>query len=56
MHAAIARGVPRYTAIAQALKSGVTYNRIGKEFGLSRQRVHQIVLSQEALASISPNV
>jgi transposase-like protein len=56
MHAAIARGVPRDTAIAQALKSGVTYKRIGKEFGLSRQRVHQIVLSQEALASISPNV
>lgn len=56
MHAAIARGVQRNAAIAQALKSGVTYKRIGKEFGLSRQRVHQIVLSQEALAFSSPGL
>jgi transposase-like protein len=56
MHAAVARGVLRNAAIAQALKSGVTYKRIGKEFGLSRQRVHQIVLSREALASSSPTV
>ena len=50
MHAAIARGVPRNAAIAQAIKSDVTYKRVGKEFGLSRQRVHQIALTHEALA------
>ena len=50
MHAAIARGVLRNAAIAQAIKSGVTYKRVGKEFGLSRQRVHQIALAHEALA------
>jgi transposase len=44
MRAAIARGMPREAAIIQANNSGATYAAIGKELGLTRQRVHQIVL------------
>src|SRR5262249_16448967 len=49
MNTAISRGVSRDSAIAEAIKTGVTYKAIGKERGLARQRVHQIVLQQEAL-------
>lgn len=44
VRAAISRGVPRDTAIARARKAGATYAEIGKQFGLTRQRVHQILL------------
>ena len=43
LRAAIARGVPRETAILQARKAGATYAAIGKALGLSRQRVHQLI-------------
>jgi hypothetical protein len=43
MREAIAKRVPRTIAIANAVERGVTYQAIGKELGLSRQRVHQIV-------------
>jgi transposase-like protein len=51
MHTAISRGVPRDSAIVQAIKTGVTYRAIANELGLSRQRVHQIVLLHEVLNS-----
>jgi transposase-like protein len=47
MRAALARGVPRDTAIAQANKSGARFKAIGQQFGVSRQRVHQIVLLED---------
>jgi DNA-directed RNA polymerase sigma subunit (sigma70/sigma32) len=40
---AIVRGVSRDLAIAKAVEAGGTYQAIGDELGLSRQRVHQIV-------------
>jgi hypothetical protein len=43
MREAIAKRVPRNIAIAKAVEGGVTYQAIGKELGLSRQRVYQIV-------------
>jgi DNA-binding NarL/FixJ family response regulator len=52
MHTAISHGVPRDDAIADAIKRGVTYKTIADELGLSRQRVHQIVLRHEALNSL----
>jgi transposase len=50
MRAALGKGLPRDAAILQARKVGVTYAAIGKEAGLTRQRVHQIILQHEALA------
>jgi hypothetical protein len=43
MRRAIARGTPRNTAIALAVKARVTYQAIADELGISRQRVQQIV-------------
>jgi hypothetical protein len=40
---AMAHGTSREDAIAKAVKSGITYQAIGDELGVSRQRVHQIV-------------
>jgi len=42
MRAAIAQGMPRKIAIIDTVEAGVTYQSIGDELGLSRQRVHQI--------------
>jgi hypothetical protein len=47
LRAAIARGMPRDTAILQARKAGATYVAIGKQLGLTRQRVHQLILLQD---------
>jgi hypothetical protein len=47
LRAAIARGMPRDTAILQARKAGATYAAIGKQLGLTRQRVHQLILLQD---------
>jgi IS30 family transposase len=47
LRAAIARGMPRDTAILQARKAGATYVAIAKELALTRQRVHQIILLHE---------
>ena len=47
MRAAIARGVPRQAALIRARKAGATYAAIGKELGLTRQRVHQLLLLQD---------
>jgi len=47
LRATIARGVPRESAIVQARKAGATYSAIGKELGLTRQRVHQLIVLQE---------
>jgi hypothetical protein len=47
LRAAIARGMPRDTAILQARKAGATYTAIGKQLGLTRQRVHQLILLQD---------
>ena len=47
LRAAIARGVPRDTAIVKARKAGATYAAIARELGLARQRVHQIILLHE---------
>ncbi len=44
IRAAIAQGLPRDATIARARKAGATYAEIGKAFGLTRQRVHQILL------------
>jgi hypothetical protein len=43
MRRAIAKGVPRNTAIKSAAKAQATYQAIGDELGLTRQRVQQIV-------------
>ena len=43
MREAIGKGVPRNVAISTAVEGGAAYQAIGKELGLSRQRVHQIV-------------
>jgi hypothetical protein len=43
MRDGIRKGVARQIAIARAVEGGVTYAAVGKELGLSRQRVHQIV-------------
>ncbi len=43
MRRAIAKGMPRDVAIAMAVKAHATYQAIGDELGLSRQRVHQII-------------
>ena len=42
MRRAIAKGTPRDTAIASAVKAHVTYQAIADELGLTRQRVQQI--------------
>src|SRR5436853_5102430 len=47
MRAAIGRGLDRDAAVDQAVKSGATYAAIGAALGISRQRVHQIMTSQE---------
>jgi AraC-like DNA-binding protein len=47
MRAAIARGAARETAIIKARNAGATYAAIGKAVGLTRQRVHQIILLGE---------
>jgi hypothetical protein len=41
---ALAKGVLRHVAIAEARKAGATYGAIGAAMGLSRQRVHQILI------------
>jgi hypothetical protein len=46
MREAIAQGTPRKFAIIEAVEAGVTYQAIGHELGISRQRVHQIVSSE----------
>jgi hypothetical protein len=43
MRRAMAGGVPRDVAIVSAVKARATYQAIGNELGLSRQRVQQIV-------------
>jgi IS30 family transposase len=45
---AIARGIPRDRAITDARRAGARYAAIGKIFGLTRQRVHQISLLQSS--------
>jgi hypothetical protein len=47
MRTAIAKGTARESAIIQARKAGATYAAIGRALGLTRQRVHQIILMQE---------
>jgi AraC-like DNA-binding protein len=47
IRSAIARGSPRDAAIARARRAGATYSDIGKQFGLTRQRVHQILFMQD---------
>jgi DNA-binding NarL/FixJ family response regulator len=47
MRAAVARGVPRDEAIAEANKKGAGFRAIARQFDVSRQRVHQIVLLQD---------
>ena len=47
MRAALARGVARDVAIAEASKNGAKFTAIADQFGVSRQRVHQIVLLQD---------
>ena len=47
MRAALARGVARDVAIAKASKNGANFKAIADQFGVSRQRVHQIVLLQD---------
>jgi transposase len=51
MRRAISRGMLRDRAIAQAYNSGATHQAIADELGLTRQRVHQIVLSEQSLSS-----
>jgi hypothetical protein len=43
MRRAMAKGVPRNVAIVSAVKAHATYQSVGDELGLSRQRVEQIV-------------
>jgi hypothetical protein len=40
---AIAKGIDRDEAIVSAVEASATYQAVGDEFGLSRQRIHQIV-------------
>jgi DNA-binding NarL/FixJ family response regulator len=47
MRVALARGMPRDEAIAEANKKGAGFRAIAKRFDVSRQRVHQIVLLQD---------
>jgi len=47
MRAAVARGMERDPAIAEANKKGAKFKAIADQFGVSRQRVHQIVLLQD---------
>lgn len=42
MRRAMAKGAPRNVAIASAVKARATYQAIGDELGLSRQRIEQI--------------
>ena len=49
MRRAISRGMPRNRAIATANKSGATLQAIADELGLTRQRIHQIVLWEQFL-------
>jgi hypothetical protein len=46
MRHALSQDVPRDVVIARAVKAGLTYQAIGDEFGVSRQRVHQIVIGR----------
>jgi hypothetical protein len=43
MRRTIAKGVHRDIAIKSAAKAGATYEAIGEELGLTRQRIQQIV-------------
>jgi transposase-like protein len=47
MRGALARGAARDRAIAEANKKGAGFRAIAKQFGVSRQRVHQIVLLED---------
>jgi IS30 family transposase len=47
LRSALAHGVSRDRAIVEAYKSGVRPAAIAKELGLTRQRVHQILLLHE---------
>jgi hypothetical protein len=49
MRRTISKGVHRDIAIKSAAKAGATYEAIGKELGLTRQRVQQIVVSRRKL-------
>lgn len=46
MRHAIAQRIPRDQVIAKAVKAGLTYQAIGDELGISRQRVHQILIAR----------
>jgi hypothetical protein len=43
LRSAIARGVPRDQAMAEAYKAGLTFRAIGDVYGLTRERVRQII-------------
>lgn len=43
--AAIASGRPRNEVIADALTNGATYQVIGEGLGVTKQRVHQIIIA-----------
>jgi DNA-binding CsgD family transcriptional regulator len=45
MRHALAQRTPRDQVIAKAVKNGLTYQAIGDELGISRQRVHQILIA-----------
>jgi DNA-binding transcriptional regulator YdaS (Cro superfamily) len=47
MRSALARGAARDRVIAEANKKGAGFKAIAKQFGVSRQRVHQIVLLED---------
>ena len=47
MRGALARGAARDSAIAEANKKGAGFRAIAKQFGVTRQRVHQIVLLED---------
>jgi transposase-like protein len=47
MRGALARGAARDRAIAEANKKGAGFRAIAKQFGVTRQRVHQIVLLED---------
>jgi DNA-binding CsgD family transcriptional regulator len=46
MRHALAQRMPRDQVIAKAVKAGLTYQAIGDELGISRQRVHQILIAR----------
>jgi predicted transcriptional regulator len=51
----IARGLPRDRLIVKAAGAGLAYAAIGREVGLTRERVRQIVVKHQMLVQSSPN-